>query len=441
LAAPAQHTPRTDRPAAMETGILIPVVVVLGLSVFAYSAFAQRIGHWHLTAPIVFTAAGWLIWQGQSDGEDLAWLLRLAETTLALVLFSDAAGVRPKEIGRDRSFILRLLFIGLPLTIVLGFLLALWLFPAFAWPMALLLAAMLAPTDAALGAATVTDPRLPLRVRRMLNVESGLNDGLATPVVLFAIAVLAGQEGLTARVTSTEAIVEIIVGILLGAVLGWCGGTLLRVSHERGWTSMRSANVAVLMIPAVAYFGADLVGGNGFIAAFIAGTAFAATAPSAFEEQELELTEGLIEPLGYATWMAFGAVVVPVFLGDIGWRHVVFAIASLTVLRMVPVALSLLGTGLRPPTLVFVGWFGPRGLATVVFTLIAVESLEIDSTLIDVLSTATLTVLLSVVLHGITAAPWAGKYAAWVNREQPPVELASSESAPRIRGVLGRHHH
>lgn len=421
----------------MEAGTLVPVVVVLGISVYAYSAFADRIGRWHLTAPIVFALAGWLIWQGRPGAEEpeFGWLLTLAEVTLALVLFSDAAGVRPKEIGQDRNYILRLLFIGLPLTILLGLLLSFLLFPAIGWPMALLLASMLAPTDAALGAATVTDKRLPLRVRRMLNVESGLNDGLATPVVLFAIAVLAGQEGLSPRVSAVEAILEIVLGIVLGAALGWVGGTLLRIAAEREWTSIRSASVAVLMIPTVAYFGASLIGGNGFIAAFIAGTAFASTTTAEMEEQELELTEGLVQPLSYATWMAFGALIIPTLLEGIGWREILFAVASLTVLRMLPVALCLLGTGMRPPTMLFVGWFGPRGLATVVFSLIALESLVLDEALIDVLATATLTVILSVVLHGITAGPWAAKYAAWVKRENPPVETAGT-SVPRTRGAM-----
>ena len=412
-------------------------MVVLGVCVYAYSAFADRIGRWHLTAPIVFAFAGWLIWRGRPGAEEpeFGWLLTLAEVTLALVLFSDAAGVRPKEIGQDRSYILRLLFVGLPLTIVLGLLLSFLLFPEIGWPMALLLASMLAPTDAALGAATVTDKRLPLRIRRMLNVESGLNDGLATPVVLFAIAVLAGQEGLSPRVSAVEAILEIVLGIALGAALGWLGGTLLRLASEKQWTSIRSASVAVLMIPTVAYFGASLIGGNGFIAAFIAGTAFAATTSAELEEQELELTEGLVQPLSYATWMAFGAVIVPTLLEGIGWREILFAVASLTVLRMLPVALCLLGTGLRPPTMLFVGWFGPRGLATVVFSLIAFESLVADEALTDVLATATLTVILSVILHGITAAPWAAKYAAWVNRENPPVETAGT-SIPRTRGAM-----
>lgn len=421
----------------MEAGTLVPVVVVLGISVYAYSAFADRIGRWHLTAPIVFALAGWLIWQGRPGAEEpeFGWLLTLAEVTLALVLFSDAAGVRPKEIGQDRNYILRLLFIGLPLTILLGLLLSFLLFPAIGWPMALLLASMLAPTDAALGAATVTDKRLPLRVRRMLNVESGLNDGLATPVVLFAIAVLAGQEGLSPRVSAVEAILEIVLGIVLGAALGWVGGTLLRIAAEREWTSIRSASVAVLMIPTVAYFGASLIGGNGFIAAFIAGTAFASTTTAEMEEQELELTEGLVQPLSYATWMAFGALIIPTLLEGIGWREILFAVASLTVLRMLPVALCLLGTGMRPPTMLFVGWFGPRGLATVVFSLIALENLVLDEALIDVLATATLTVILSVVLHGITAGPWAAKYAAWVKRENPPVETAGT-SVPRTRGAM-----
>lgn len=420
----------------MEADLLVPIFVVLGVSVYAYTAFARRIGRWHLTAPILFTVAGWVIWQGRQDGDvEYTWLLTLAEITLALVLFSDAAGVRPREIGQDRSYIIRLLFVGLPLTVLLGMVAALMLFPGLAWPFALLLASMLAPTDAALGAATVTDRRLPLRIRRMLNVESGVNDGLATPVVLFAIAVIAGEEGLSPQVSARDAIVEITIGIVLGIIIGWCGGTLLRISHHNRWTTIRSASVAVLMLPTVAYFGADLLGGNGFIAAFITGTAFATTAPRKLEHRELELTEGVIEPLSFATWMAFGALIIPGFIDDIGWQEVLYAALSLTVLRMLPVALSLLGTSMRPATMLFVGWFGPRGLATVVFILIAAEELTRDAALNDVLSTATLTVILSVVLHGVSSAIGSRRYASWVTHAAPKVETDGTNE-PRSRGAM-----
>jgi sodium/hydrogen antiporter len=420
----------------VEEDLLVPIIVVLGASVFGYAAFARRIGRWHLTAPILFTAAGWLIWQGQSsDIIELTWLLNLAEITLAFVLFSDAAGVRPREIGADQRFTTRLLFVGLPLTVVSGMVAALLLFPGLSWPFALLLGAMLAPTDAALGAATVTDRRLPLRIRRLLNVESGLNDGLATPVVLFAIAVISGQEGLSPQLSAGRAMTDIAIGMVIGGVVGWVGGTILRWAHANRWTTIRSAGVAVLMLPAMAFFGAELLGGIGFLAAFIAGTSFATTAPRRLEHRELELTEGLTEPLGYATWMAFGALIVPGFLADIGWKQVLYAALALTVLRMIPVAVSLLGTGLRPRTLLFVGWFGPRGLATVVFLLIAAEELTLDAALNDVLATATLTVLLSVVLHGISAAPGAVLYSEWIARTTASVESAGT-SHPHVRGAI-----
>ncbi|MDQ1246556.1 MAG: sodium/hydrogen antiporter, partial [Actinomycetota bacterium] len=303
---------------------------------------------------------------------------------------------------------------------------------------ALLLGAMLAPTDAALGAATVLNKAVPVRIRRLLNVESGLNDGLATPVVMFAIAALAGEEGLTAPSSAWSALLEIAIGAGLGAGVGFGAGLLARKATERTLATPRGLTVAVLMMPLFAYTFAGAVDGNGFIAAFVTGTFFAAAwrRRSHDGSGSLELTESIAEPMGDATWLIFGLLAVPLLLVGLGWQEVVFAVCALTVLRMLPVALSLLGTGLRPQTMVFIGWFGPRGLASVVFSLIALESLEMDAALEDVLATAALTIILSVILHGVTATPWARKYGDWVRRVKPTAERLGAAEEPHSRGRL-----
>ncbi len=410
-------------------------IALAALLIFVVNISARRLGRWSLTTPILFMASGWLLGLAIDTGAASHEVLKtVAETTLALVLFTDAAGVRPRQIGAEGALVSRLLLVGLPLTIAAGVVLSLVLWPQMSWAGALLLAAALAPTDAALGAATVLNKAVPTRVRRLLNVESGLNDGLATPVVLFAIAAFAGEESLTAKASIVEALIELGVGVLVGVGVGVAGGRALRWSDAAGWSSGKGRVVAVLMLPLFAYTFAQVVNGNGFIAAFVAGTFYAAAMRTGVGES-LELAEGLAEPLGGATWLIFGAIVVPELLVDLHWQEVVFAVASLTVLRMVPVALSLLGSGLRVRTMAFIGWFGPRGLASVVFSLIALESLTLDADLRDILATTTLTIVLSVLLHGASAAWGAREFGAWARRTQPREELAESME-PHGRGPI-----
>ncbi|MFI0432123.1 MAG: cation:proton antiporter [Candidatus Nanopelagicales bacterium] len=415
-------------------------VAMVAVIVIAYNVFAKRLGGWNLTAPIVLMAAGLALSPllgGGSSSHDA--LKVLAEVTLAIVLFTDAAGVRPREIGSDAGPVSRLLLIGLPLTIIFGTWFASVLWPAMPFAAVLLIGSALAPTDAALGAATVLNKAVPARVRRLLNVESGLNDGLATPVVLFAIAALAGQEGLSPRTSIVEAVVELAIGLGVGVAVGLGAGRALFWSKLRGLSSGRGRRVAVLLLPILAYALATVVSGNGFIAAFVGGTMFAA----AFRKDtnaQLELAEGVADPLGAITWLAFGALIIPELLPGLDWRTVVFAVASLTVVRMLPVALSLIGAGFQPRTVAFVGWFGPRGLASVVFSLIALESLAGNEMLSQILATTTLTIILSVVLHGITAGWGARTYGAWADATRPPAETAVT-SEPSGRGPMAAASH
>jgi sodium/hydrogen antiporter len=418
----------------------LAAAVLFAALVLAFSAVAAALGRRLITAPAAFVVIGSVLGLaiGPMDESATAGVKLIAEVTLVLILFHDAAEVRPRDIGSDQGFYARLLLLGFPLTILVGYLLARVLFPDLPVMMALLLAAALAPTDAGLGAPTVLNPVVPTRVRRALNVESGLNDGLATPVVLFAIAAIAGEEGLAPRTSLVDALLELGLGVVAGAAVGGAGGALLGWSRMRGMSTAASRTLGVLMIPLLAYGTALLLSGNGFVAAFISGTAFAGSAAWIHDEESALLaTEELSDLLGYAVWLVLGLVAVPLAWREAGWRELLYAVLALTLVRMLPVALSLLGTRLRSQTVAFIGWFGPRGLASVVFALIALESLEVEDDLRTVLATISLTVLLSVIAHGFSAAPLAARYGAWVTHATPPAELADMDHGvePRTRGA------
>jgi NhaP-type Na+/H+ or K+/H+ antiporter len=411
------------------------------LLVLAFSLTSASLNRWLVTAPLAFVSVGAVVGLilGPVEAEALFPVKPLAEITLVLILFHDAAQVRPREVDAERKEVSRLLLIGFPLTLLVGFFAARILFPDLTWAWALLLAAALAPTDAGLGAATVLNPVVPTKVRRMLNVESGVNDGLVTPVVLFAIAVLAGAEGRGPGITIIDALLELAIGTGVGVVIGGGGGWLLGRSRDRRWSSTASRALGTLTLPLLAYGGALLLSGNGFVAAFVSGTAFAGAARWIHQEESaLELAESFANPLGYAVWLIFGLAAVPFLLQHLGWVELLYAVLALTAFRMGPVWLSLQGSGLKPRTVAFVGWFGPRGLASIVFALIALESLNLDDSRRTVLVTISMTVLLSVVAHGVTAEPFARRYGAWVARTRPSVELDET-AEPRSRGGLWWH--
>jgi NhaP-type Na+/H+ or K+/H+ antiporter len=400
---------------------MIAGVGVFALLVILFVSQSARLGRVYLTGPIVFVVGGAVLGRTLFSGEvDSTTIRTVAEVTLALMLFHDAAQLQPRQLRGSFVFTGRLLLVGLPLTIGAGYLVARGLFPELGVWLALLLAAALAPTDAGLGAATVLNPVVPVRVRRILNVESGLNDGLATPVVLFAIAATAGGSPEGAAI---HAVREIGVGALLGVLAGILCGWLLERARTSGWAQPGLVPIAALAVPLLCYYGAVSLGGNGYIAAFVAGTAFA-SAQSSVEHVNvsLEMTDLVSAFLGYAVWFLVGITAAGNLGSFLRWQTLLFAALSLTVLRMVPVALSLVGSRLRPQTVVFVGWFGPRGLASVVFALIAYESLGATTEVATALGVITTTVVLSVIVHGISAAPWARRYGEWAHRSRPEVE-------------------
>jgi NhaP-type Na+/H+ or K+/H+ antiporter len=384
-------------------------VLIVMATIFVWGVASARLTRADLSAPIVFVAAGGVLAAaGLVDAPSAPETLTpLVEITLVWVLFSDAARVRLQEVRRDLGQYVRLLAVGLPLTILAGWGLAVWLFPELGIWMALIVAAALAPTDAALGVPVVTNPAVPSRVRRLITVESGLNDGIATPVVMLAIAGAASAEGIADAPGLGEALVELLIGAVVGAAVGGVGGWLLRGARRRGWAAEDFTGIAVLALAIVAYAGAVVAQGNGFVAAFCGGMAFGAMAGrrGPTELVFLEQTSGLVSLL---VWLAFGAIALPIMLDTIDVTIVVYAVLSLTLVRMVPVALATFGAGLDRNTVLFIGWFGPRGLASLVFALLALEELGTGAD--EALAVIGVTVFLSVLAHGLSAAPLATSY-------------------------------
>jgi NhaP-type Na+/H+ or K+/H+ antiporter len=267
--------------------------------------------------------------------------------------------------------------------------------------------AAVAPTDAALGAAIVEDERVPTRIRRLLNVESGLNDGIATPFVNFFL--VAAVVGTSAQVESeSAALLALALGAVLGIVVGGLSGRGLELAARAGWAEAAFVPIATLATALASYAIAVGLGGNGFVAAFVAGVAYRAAHRVELDDEALELTHQMGTVLSLGIWFVFGSIATG-WLGGVTWREIAFALLALTVVRMAPVALALVRSGLDRATVRVVGWFGPRGLASVVFALLAGDVLEAGDAQRTFFAIGT-TVLLSVVLHGATAAPIAARY-------------------------------
>jgi sodium/hydrogen antiporter len=367
----------------------------------------------------------------------------LAEATLAVVLFADASRIKLGALRREYAVPLRLLGIGLPLTIAVGALLAAGIFDQRVAAEAVVLAVVLAPTDAALGQAVVTEPQLPSRVRQGLNVESGLNDGICVPLLLIAIAA-ADVEGKATTGAHAVSIVaeEIGYGIVGGVAAGVAAAAVVAIAHRRNLISGPWLQVVPIAGAGLAYGIAAALGGSGFIAAFLAGAIFGTLVPRESEKAS-RLNEELGGLLGGVTFLIFGAVLLGPALKHVSWQIALYAVLSLTVIRMLPVAIAMLGSGARWQTVAFLGWFGPRGLASIVFAVIAVQEAHLAGAN-TILRAGYLTVGLSVLAHGITAAPLAKRYAGWYHshpHDRRPVMESVPAHEHRRRGAGHNNHH
>ncbi|MGA2474775.1 MAG: cation:proton antiporter [Acidimicrobiales bacterium] len=423
----------------MNHDLNIAALAVVSACVIIWGLVSARLERWDVSAPIAFVVLGLVVTHGPTDiihfNLHSSTIRSLAEVTLALVLFADASRVNVRALRADAALPARLLGIGLPLTIGAGAATAALLFGSSGLWVAAAIGAIVAPTDAALGASIMQDKRVPSGVRRLLNVESGLNDGIATPFVNLFIAGAVTTEAVSGTHLS-KAVVELVGGAALGIAVGVVGAVLLALARRHGWSSPGVRPLAIIALALFAYSTSVVAGTNGFIAAFVAGMAFG-TVDHHNDEAALQFTEEAGTLLSLLVWFIFGAVMLVPGLEDLGWRDVVFALLALTLLRMLPVAVALAGTGLDRGTVAFVGWFGPRGLASVVFGLIAVDSLAPSESKV-VLAAVTLTVALSVLLHGISASPLAARYGAYASR-LGPAGPEHTVAAPISTRTLHRH--
>jgi len=384
---------------------------------FVYSLIASRLEKTPVNGALVYVAVGMLFGPHvlglidlNVEGETIS---RLAEVALAICLFTDSSDANLSVLRRVEAIPIRLLLIGLPLTIALGLGLAWLIFGDLGFFEIALIGTMLAPTDAALGKAVVTNPAVPAKVRESLNVESGLNDGICVPVLLFFIALAAGSvEASESTSLVFKLPLEVIgIGMVVGLVLAVLGGFALRTCASRGWVGGTWLQIPIIAL-ALSCFGlAQWLGGSGFIASFVGGLTFGALTKH-HKEQFLNAAEGTADAVAMVTWFAFGTVIVGLLLTGLSWQVLLYAILSLTVVRMLPVFLCLIGQGLRRDTLLFIGWFGPRGLASIVFVVMVVgEKLPGNDTIVAVV---VWTIVLSVVLHGLSANLLASAYGARV---------------------------
>jgi NhaP-type Na+/H+ or K+/H+ antiporter len=391
------------------------VLVGVLICIFVYSLLTKAISKTILTLPIIFMVIGYLCavpLEMAAEPETLDEGARfLAEITLVLVLFTDASHVRFMSLRKYVGVPARMLVVGLPLTIGLGMVVAYLLSPESGLAMALLTAAVLTPTDAALGQTVVSSKDVPEHLRQTINVESGLNDGLVLPFVLLgAILASATMEGAHTDGLAMSAMMQIVLGPLIGVAIGWVAAKAMDVAQDKELIAEAAGGVAFLAVAFVAFIGSEIIGGNGFIAAFVAGMVFGNT-----YRHEIhfigEFMEGVGQLLTMFAFLIFGALLLPDGLEHMTWGAVVLALLFLTVVRMLPIFVSLMGTGLALREKLFLGWFGPRGIASILFTLIMMDEFDFPGEE-ELLACVSMTVFLSIILHGISAAPlskWIGQ--------------------------------
>jgi NhaP-type Na+/H+ or K+/H+ antiporter len=413
---------------------------ILALSVLAVAAVSGRLTGTPVTPAMVFVAIGVLVGPEVAGEVDLspagATVRTLAEATLALVLFSDASRIKLWALRREYEIPTRLLAVGLPLTIALGAALAASVFDQLTLAEALVLAVLLAPTDAALGQAVVTEPRLPSRIRQGLNVESGLNDGICVPLLFIALAAADVNSHLTNGHHAVTIVAEELgYGILGGVASGLLVALVVRFAGRRHLITRSWMQVIPVAGASLAYGLAAALGGSGFVAAFLAGGLFG-TLVERESEEAIWLTEEVGQLLNGVTFVVFGAVLLGPALQHVSWQIFVYSLLSLTLVRMLPVAIAMFRSGARPPTVAFLGWFGPRGLASIAFAVIVVEQSHLPHAG-TILGATYVTVGLSVLAHGASAAPLADRYARWYEshpRDRRPVMESVPTTAHRPRG-------
>ncbi|MFM9798321.1 cation:proton antiporter [Aeromonas dhakensis] len=399
----------------MDASLIYQNLAVIAAFLLIYSLIAGRFESRLINGPLLFLLMGWLLGPGgiellslsiDSDGIKL-----LAELTLVIVLFSDAANTNWQVLLANRSLPIRLLLIGLPLTLLAGTLFGRWIYPDLPLLELAILSTILAPTDAALGKAVVSNPAVPAPIREGLNQESGLNDGICVPVLLLLLALIAPteQHSGTGLLAITLLLEEIGIGLLVAWGLTTFTLRLLKTSYLNGWQLPLWRQLTMPGLALLCFALAQTLGGSGFIAAFVGGLLMGRKLGE-HKHAYLDSCEGYGDLLSVVIWMVFGATLMPMLTELLHWQYWLYAAASLTLLRMVPVWLSLLGTGLKLELKLFIGWFGPRGLASIVFAVMVLQNEPALLGQRPIIATVLCTIILSIILHGLTANPWVARF-------------------------------
>lgn len=411
--------------------VILVGIIIFSIVLFAYSLMSHRIESSMITAPMIFVAIGMLVSPEGFDiiplGAENELILVFAEIALVLILFSDAARIDISTLKGNRNFPSRLLGIGLPLTIFLGAVIAILFFTDLSLPEAALIGVILAPTDAGLGQVIVNSPKVPARIRQALNVESGLNDGGAIPFFAFFLVLSTAEE---AHIPASQWVVfafeQIGYGVLVGLIVGLAGAYLVNKAIDKGLMRGRFQWIGFLALAVISYVVAIAIGGSGFIAAFVGGFATTLTGRGV-GDSIIEFTSTWGEVFSLVVFFVFGMIAASLLSG-ITTAIILYAVLSLTLIRILPVAVSLIKTGLKPNSILFMGWFGPRGLASIVLLLITLNEAPDLPGLQTIAVAVTITVLISVFAHGISANPAISWYAK-------KIALLPSD-APELKGVV-----
>ncbi len=418
-------------------------LLLLALFTAAYCMVGRRLTSTVLTAPMLFIGFGFLLsTTGLMDHAAAEAILHVvAEVALIILLFLDAAQIDLRALRDRHVWPVRMLLIGLPLSILIGTIAAAVLLPG--WPIvaAALVAAILAPTDAALGQAVVTNPVVPDRVRRVLTVESGLNDGLALPAVLLFASLTAEAMDQDSADWLIFGANQLLLGPLVGIAVGSLGGLALIFAKDRALTSEVFEGVGAIALAGAAYLAATAIGGNGYISAFVAGLCFGNVVEGRCKFV-YEFTESEGQLLTWAAFFLLGLALLPEALEHLTLAAAAIVLTSLFVVRPLAIWVSLVGTDASPLTRLFFGWFGPRGLATALFALVVVK--QIDHEFSDaVLALAVNAVWISALLHGLSAVPGARFYAARVAAMGPcpetdPIAHSAKPLSTKMNGEKDR---
>ena len=390
-----------------------PLLLILAAGLLAFGLISQRIERLALTAPMLFlllgVASGPLLFDWSAPAIESSALKIIAELTLALILFTDASQVQRSHLVKFENLPIRLLGIGLPLTMLAGAAIAFILYPGH-WQVAVMIGIILAPTDAALAQSVFSASAIKEKLRHSITVESGLNDGLALPFLLLIIAIASAGDLSTVDpwYWGNFLFKQIALGALVGIAVGYLGGYLLEKAGKHDWMDPVFQRLASVALALVTYTGAEHSGGNGFIAVFMAGL-FLHAGRTMVVTRLKEFGEAEGQLLTLVMFFLFGLIYVPDALPQITSATILYALLSLTLIRIIPVLLALSGTGLSIKEKLFLGWFGPRGIASILYLLMVVEQLGFAEKLPGyqlLFPTVVTTVVLSIFVHGMSVPFW-----------------------------------